>query len=352
MNTYRHNTERKAFLILLGLLCLAGMYMVYPFVNVLILSVVFVVLLHPLHRRYLRFAGHRRNVAALLSVGSVVFFLLLPVAVILTLVTTQLASAVNVSVNLQEPVTMSGYLAQLQEKLNFWGGKLEAWLQVDIHLAPLLQQAMTRVAQNLAKYSPRVVAETFGFFLHFFIMLIVSFYLFRDGADFFALLVRISPIKDQYEHHLAGEIRASIASTFYGSFLIGLIQAVLATLGFYFAGVPGFFVWGAVTFFMSFLPMLGTGAVFVPLTLLLLLKGNVKQATFLLGYGVLVIGSADNLLRPFLIRSHTHPLLLFLSIFGGLAVFGAIGLLLGPMLMAMLTATVKIYAQDFTQKTL
>lgn len=347
-----NKTEKRAFIILLLFLIAAGLYLLYPFLQTLILSIVFTVLFYPIHKKYLTWTHGRANLSATLSVTTVILFIFIPAAVLLTLVMTQLTSMLTTSNLSITQTTFSGLLKAIQEQITFFAAKFEYLSGVNFDLVPLLQQGMSRIAQVLAKYSPAVLAGTVNFFLHFFIMTIVLFYLFRDGNEFLNTLIRLSPVKDQYERRLAVEIRDTIYGVFYGNFLTGLAQAALATLGYYFAGIEAFLVWGTVTFFMSFLPMLGTGAVIAPLVLVLFLQGQTKAAIFLAIYGGVVISSVDNLLRPVLIRSNMHQLVLFLSIFGGLAVFGALGILLGPMLLAMLTATIRIYAKDFASVSL
>lgn len=331
---------------MLLLLVVAGIYLLQPFFTALVLAGVLAVLFYPLHTRYLKWTK-RPGVAALLSVFSVVLLLVIPLTIMLTLVTTQLASAVVPRATQITPDNLSSFLNMLQERFTFLTAKFEYLSGIDFDLVPWIQKTLTLLAQTLAKYSPKVITGTASFALHFFVMIIVLFYLFRDGEDFFEQLIAISPVKDQYEHRLAREIKETIDGVFYGNFLTGLVQAILATVGYYFAGIDGFFVWGAVTFFMSFIPMLGTGAVLIPLVLMLVIQGQAKTALYLTIYGAVVIGSSDNLLRPILTRSNMHPVVVFLSIFGGLAVFGALGILVGPILMAMLTATVRIYARDF-----
>jgi len=342
-----NKTEKRAFFFLLLFLIAVGIYLLFPFLETMVLSIAFTVLFYPVHTRLLKWTGHRVNLAASLSVITVVLLLFIPLMILLTLVTTQLASFLaSANFNISES-SVSGLVLSIQQKLTFWAAKFEYVSGFNFDLVPMIQQGMGRLAQTLAQYSPAVLGKTANIFLHFFIMTIVLFYLFRDGKNFLNALILISPVKDQYERKLAKEIQQTIYGVFYGNFLSGLVQAILATVGYYFAGVDAFLVWGAITFFMSFLPMVGTGAVIAPLTLILWFQGHGSSALFLGVYGILVIGSVDNLLRPFLIRSNMHPLILFLSIFGGLAEFGAIGILIGPMFLALLTATIRIYATDF-----
>jgi Predicted permease len=342
-----HQTEKRSFMVLMLLLVIGGIYLLQPFFTALILAGVLTVLFYPLHQRYLKWTKDRAGLSALLSVISVVLVLLIPLAVMLTLVTAQLASVVVPHAAQMTPDNFTNFLASLQQKITFWTAKFEYLAGIDFQLVPWMQKLMGTLAQTVARYSPKVIAETANFGLHFFVMIIVLFYLFRDGRVFLNHLISISPVKDQYEHRLAKEIKVTIDGVFYGNFLTGLVQAILATIGYYFAGIDGYFVWGAITFFMSFIPMLGTGVVLIPLVLMLFIQGHTTKAVFLTIYGAVVIGSSDNLLRPLLTRSNMHSLVVFLSIFGGLAVFGPLGLLVGPIIMAMLTATVRIYARDF-----
>lgn len=342
-------TEHRAFLVLLGLLILIVSFLLYPFLNAIVLAIVLAVLFQPLHDKYLKWTRGRVNTSAALSTLSVVVLLIVPLAIVLTLVTAQLRELVMASEGVSAEPSVSGFIQYLQVKLTQLGRSLEGLIGLQMELGPYIRKSMSQMAQTLAKYSPQVVAETANFFLHFFIMLILLLYFFRDGKKFIIAFIRLTPVKDTYEHKLAAEIHETIRGVFYGNFITGLLQAVFATLGFFVLDVDGYLVWGALTFFMSFIPTVGTGAVVIPVIVTLFLQGKTVQAVILIFYGGLIVGGIDNLLRPYLMRQNMHPIFLFLSVFGGLTVFGPIGLLLGPMLMALLNATIRIYAKDFAQ---
>jgi predicted PurR-regulated permease PerM len=324
-----------------------GFYVLFPFLKILVITVILVIMFYPIHQRFLKWTRQRKGLSAFLSVASVTILIILPLAIIITLVTAQVASVVNnLTINISKP-HLTDLMTYGQEKISFFLAKWEYEFNLNLEIVPVIQRALSHIASFIATYSPQLVAGTANLLFSFFIMLIAMFFLFRDGDNFFLALMRISPVKDQYERRLAAEIRHTIYGVFYGSFLTGLVQATLATIGFYIAGVEGPIVWGVITFFVSFIPIIGTAGVIVPLVLILLLTGNVWQGVFLAVYGAIVIGLADNLLKPILIHSNMHPLVLFLSIFGGMAVFGPSGLLIGPIIMALLTATLSIYEKDF-----
>lgn len=339
--------ERKSFLVLLVMLLGAGAYILSPFLKTVVMAVAFSVLFHPLHATYLKWTKGRKTLSAFLSVLSVFALILFPVTGVLALVTIQLSGLVSALTRHMEDPTVTTLIEQLEKKLLFKSVKFD-FFGLDWDLIPILRKALQRLTVVLSQYSPSLIEDTLGFAFHIFVFIVVLYYLFREGKTFFRALVRVTPIKDQYEHRLAQEFKTTVHGVFYGSFLTALIQAALATAGFYLIGIDGFLVWGVLTFFVSFLPMVGTGAVVAPLSLLLLLQGQTREAGWVLLYGVVVISSMDNIVKPFLMGDNIHPVILFLSVFGGLAVFGPVGLLLAPMLMAMLMATLRIYEKDFS----
>jgi predicted PurR-regulated permease PerM len=344
-------TEHRAFLLLLGVLTLLGLYLVSPFLNAIVLAIALAILFQPLHGVFLRWTAGRPNAATLLSVSSVVFLLLLPLAAVMTLATGQLSALIIPSTETPSEVTVSEFLGYLQQRIVSLSARFERLVGIPLHLDALVRKGLSNLAEKMAPYSPKVFSETINFFMHLFIFLVLLTYFLRDGKRFLTALIRITPIKDHYEHRLAGEIRSIIQAIFYGQFLTSLLQAMVATAAFYFLGIDGYLVWGCLIFFVSFLPLLGTGAVLAPMTIVLFVQGKPMQGVLML-ICALLVGSIDNLLRPFLMRSNMHSLFVFLGLFGGLLVFGPIGILLGPMLMALLTATVRMYAEDFAHEPL
>ncbi len=347
MASVSSHLEKRAFVwLLLGLLA-GALYVIHPFFYVVSLSVILVVLFNPLHRKFFRWTRGRENLSAVFSVLSVLLLIIIPMGVLFTFLTAEVANFIQYVSNNGETTSVSGLLSHWQDLLSPVMEKIEQWFGIRVNWANLAKQSAQGLGKIFAQYSPSVVAGTANFFFQLFIMLLLVFYLFRDGSLIFEKLLKISPVKDKYERNLAREIENTIQGVFYGTFLTGLIQAILATLGYWIAGVPSPLLWGFLTFFVSFIPLVGTSAVLVPMVLYLLIHGSYGYALFLGVYGVVIIGSSDNLLKPLLIRSNVHQALLFLGIFGGLAVFGALGLLLGPILMAMLTATLRIYEKDY-----
>jgi len=343
--------QRRSFLFfLLGLLAFF-FFLLKPFLVPLLLAVVLVVLFYPLYSWFLkRFRGHRYP-ASFMATFLVTVFLFLPGVFLLSLVVNQLLGVVDQVVTFVEKGQFMELLKNWNVHLQDYIGEIESSFRVQVNLKAMAVGAIKQFAVYAYKYSPGVLAQTLTFFFQGFLMLIVVFFLFVEGKGIYREFILLSPLKDSHESALALEMRGMIYAVVYGSFVTALVQGILATVAFYFLGIQGYLVWGALTFLFSFIPILGAASVWVPAAIILFLTGEVKSGIFLTLYGALLISGIDNVLKPLLMRGKNklHPLLLFLSIMGGLLFVGPIGILLGPVTLAVFLASLKIYKQEFLQ---
>lgn len=175
------------------------------------------------------------------------------------------------------------------------------------------------------------------------------YYFFRDGEGFIAVIKSLIPMPEDDKNMFMGMIHQVLCATLRGSLLTGLVQGCLGLFIFLVTGFSAPILLGVLTGFASFIPVVGTSMVWVPATLYLLISGSTTNGLILLGFSVLVISQADHFLRPMLIggRMELHRMLLFFSILGGLALFGILGIFLGPMLTSMSVAILEIYRKRF-----
>jgi predicted PurR-regulated permease PerM len=140
-----------------------------------------------------------------------------------------------------------------------------------------------------------------------------------------------------------------IAATIYGVLVISAIQGTLGTIIFSLLGLPSPLLWGVVMFFLSMIPMAGAFLVWVPAAIYLAVTGAYVKALVLVAWGLLVIGTIDNFLSPRLVgrRARLHELLIFFGVLGGIEVFGVLGLILGPVLVAVTLALVEMMRQAY-----
>lgn len=175
--------------------------------------------------------------------------------------------------------------------------------------------------------------------------------LLAEGPRLLGFFYRLSPLDDRYEARLVGVFREFAINMVIGSFATAAAQGVAASLGFWFFGVPNALFFGVLTAIGSFVPVIGTGIIVVPAVLYVGAQVGTYEALGLLVYAVVVIGSVDNLLRPLFMRgsSAIHPLLIFIAVFGGMAWMGVTGVLVGPVLVAFFLALNRIHDEEFGQ---
>ena len=197
----------------------------------------------------------------------------------------------------------------------------------------LAAKAGTFVAEGLAA-GAKGTAE---FLLLIFIMLFAMSYFLTDGPALLDTALRFTPLSKDDKKRLLNTFSSVGRATLKGTLVIGIVQGGLGGLSFWFAGIKGVFFWGAVMAVSSVIPSVGTALVWVPAVIFLVLKGQIGAAVGVGLWCAVIVGSADNFLRPLLIGRDTEmpDIVVMLTTLGGLAVFGLAGLLIGPIIGAM-----------------
>ena len=190
------------------------------------------------------------------------------------------------------------------------------------------------------------------FFLNLIIMFITLFFFLRDGKKFVDKFSDYLNIHKKKYATITARLKQVIHAIVYGYGLVALIQGALGALGFFIFGVSSPIFWGIIMAIMSFIPFFGTGAIWVPASLYLLIKGwttgssvMMYKAGGLFLYSLLLVGSIDNMIRPFIVgdKANIHPAIIILGIFGGIALFGSIGILVGPLVLSLTAIIIETY---------
>ena len=179
-------------------------------------------------------------------------------------------------------------------------------------------------------------------------MLFVLFFLLRDHDTIIAAIRHILPLSRSQEDKLLEEVEKVSKSAVMGSFLTAIAQGFAGGIGMWLAGFQGLF-WGTMMGFASFIPVVGTALIWIPAAIFLFLTGDTTWGIFLTIWSVAVVGSIDNLLRPFLMQGSAgmNTLMIFFSLLGGLHLFGLIGLIYGPLIFAITMVLFNIYEEEF-----
>lgn len=316
--------------------------MLQPFFNVLLWAAVLAVVFYPMHRR-IRARMRSPALAAAVSTLLVIVFILLPVTFITVAVVRELTGAA---------ASFQSGVADFSLASTPWVGWIMDWLDQYIHVdrdeaRKFVVERIQTWGAALAGSTLVVVGGAVGAIVQTVLVVFTLFYLFRDGDRIRHAAYEMLPIERVQAHDIAVRTRDVIGATVNGVLVIAAIQGTLGTMIFAILGLPSPLLWGVVMFFLSMIPMAGAFLVWVPAALYLVLTGSYIKAAILAGWGVVVISSIDNFLSPRLVgqRASLHELLIFFSVLGGLEVFGILGLILGPVVVAITLALIEMVRQ-------
>ncbi|MFL5311012.1 MAG: AI-2E family transporter, partial [Myxococcales bacterium] len=199
---------------------------------------------------------------------------------------------------------------------------------------------------------PALVGASVGALASAFIMLAAFFFLLVDGRHLIRLLGRISPLQAAQTEELLQEFANVSSATLVGAALTALVQAVLATIGFALAHVPHAIFLGIATLVASFVPVVGTALIWIPVIALLVLTGHLTAAIFVGVWCGVLLTAADNVVKPLAMRGKVemHTGLVFLALLGGITMFGLLGIIAGPLVIAFLLALLRMYERDFADR--
>jgi len=334
-----------AALILFGVLQILAAY-----VTPIMLGGVLVTLTYKLYRRLRTRLKERENLSALLMILGVTLLVILP-ALVLSMVLINQASDVFQRF---ENTDMKVVLARIQvsERLSFLKsfGVDPAKLDLEQSVATAVKRipalVATRGGQFLATFANAIIG--------FFIMLFAMFFLYTEGDRLLREIKLLSPLPDKYDQEIIGKFKDVVDATFRGQMLTALAQGAVTGIGFMIAGLPGGVFWGAIAALFAVLPMVGAATIWVPGTIYLFIAAGsgdtpMWKAVFMLAWGIGVVSTIDNVVRPWAMKGKADmsAVILLISILGGLKAFGMLGLILGPLLFAMFVTVVHIYKNFF-----
>ncbi|QCI67395.1 AI-2E family transporter [Phreatobacter stygius] len=304
-----------------------GLYLCYlialPFLSALAFALALAVLAAPLQRR-LESLTHRPGLSAALSVALVIMVVVVPFLA----VGQRLAVEAAKGAGLLQAEVQAGNL-QHAVSIHPWLGPVVAWIGEQIELTTILGNAATWLTNAGTSLVTGSMTQLLVALVTFYLL----FYFLRDRRAILGYLRSLSPLREPATERLFRSVDDTIHATVYGTFVTALLQGALGGLMFWFLGLPTPLLWGLVMAILAIVPVLGAFIVWFPAALYLAITGDWGKAAILTLWGGIVIGGIDNVLYPLLvggrIRLHTVPM--FIAMIGGLALFGAAGLVLGPL---------------------
>jgi predicted PurR-regulated permease PerM len=293
------------------------------------------VIAHPLHKWIERRIG-RPNIAAGISVAIVAVAILAPVLFVLNSLFEQVAKNAQL-VQQEEIVRLSEQITARSPRL----APVVKWVNQQINL----QGDTASIAQAVATRATQYVAGSLWIAAQALITLFLLFFFFRDRRSALEALRHLVPLSRAESNDIFHRVEDTIFATLYGSMSVALIQGALGGLIFWLLGLPAPLLWGVVMALLATVPMLGTFVIWMPAAIFLATQGEWGKALILVGWGAIVIALVDNLVYPMLVgqRLRLHPVLVFITIVGGVFLFGAVGIVIGPLILSITDALLEIW---------
>ena len=338
---------QAAFLLLLVVaISLLFFAMVRSLIMAVFIAAILSGMLYGLYQRLVRWFKGRESLASIATILIFVFALLIPLSAFLGIVTTQ-ALDVSEAVGpwLQEQAARPDDLDRLIQRLPF-AGAVEPYQEQ-------ITEKVAEVAQNVGSFVfAKLAAATKGtvlFFFMLFVMLYAMFFFLKDGPAVLNRILYYMPLSPEAENRLVQKFVSVTRATIKGTLVIGVAQGALAGVAFAVAGIHGSAFWGTVMAVLSILPGIGIALVWVPAVIYLVAIGKTAVGIGLALWCGLVAGTVDNVLRPRLVGRDTQmpDLLILLATLGGLVLFGAVGIVVGPIVAALFLTVWEIYGEFF-----
>ncbi|MBN9685014.1 MULTISPECIES: AI-2E family transporter [unclassified Corallococcus] len=339
------DSKRWSNFIFAGLFALALILfsrILLPFLMPVLLGGFLVVLFMPIQDSLDRRLQGRKSLTAGLSTLAVFLLILAPLALVGWMVAREVLQFVGQAQDLLDQVDLRHHF------LNSLPRGLSRYVHFDPESSETERLLMTAVSGGAGLLADVVGAGT-ELIVNMFLMTVAMYYFFLDGRRLVNEVARLIPLERRYFDAFSHEFTDVAYAIIYGNTVTALVQGAVGFVGLLIAGVPHAGVWGAAMVLVALVPVGGTALVWGPIGVILIAANRVSEGVFLLAWGTFLVGSIDNVIRPRLCGSRMalHPLLVFLSMFGGLAVFGMMGLLVGPLIASIFMAMVRIYRRDF-----
>ena len=349
--TASERSAPRALQVLLGASFVLVLAVFRPFAAAFFLAVVLGMVLWPFHQWLTARLRGRGALAAGVLVVLVIVLVLGPLVGLSAFLITETTQAVQfVSRTVQSEGTR-GLIEKLPDTLERQLHRVLDLVELDAaELATSVQKQLAKAGGSAAAALGAAVSATGSLLFQGTMMVLALFFVLTNKVGLINWLDEASPLRRGQTTELFAEFVRVCKSIILSTAATALVQSVVALVGYFIAGVPHPFFFFAVTFFVAFIPALGAASVCVAAAGIRLLMGHPWAALFLLVYAIAVVGLVDNVVKPLLMKDgvRMHGAVVFFALLGGLTAFGAMGLLIGPLAVALFLAMLRMYQRDYS----
>ncbi|MDB3936003.1 AI-2E family transporter [Granulosicoccus sp.] len=338
--------NRGVLILILVLISFLFLRLLQPFLQPIFIAALFAALFYPLFKRVLHVVGDRRVLASALTLIIVLFFIVVPLGMLLGVVTSQAVDiAQSATPWIRQQIATPGQLTQTLENLPFFS-VIEPYRDIALErLGTLAGFASGWIVDAVQKATLGTVSALVSVL----IMLYTMFFFLIDGDRLLYYVLYYLPLNDEDETKLLIRFTSVTRATLKGTAVIGVLQGSLAGTALYVAGIPSALFWAVAMMVLSVVPAVGTALVWIPAVIYLMVGGEFLTAFAVAVFCGVVVGTVDNLVRPKLVGNDTqlHELMIFFSTLGGLLMFGFMGFVIGPIIAALFVTIWELYGDEF-----
>lgn len=306
-----------------------------PFLASLVWALALAVLVRPVYRRIERSLKNKS-----LAAGVTTFFVATLVVVPLVIVTRQVAREIWNNLQTVERGIESGeWRARIES--NRYGAELLRVMEEEVNLRATTEQMISQIPGFLSAF----LSGSIWIVLQMLVTFFALFFFFRDGEQFVGNVRWMLPLSDTETDAVFKRVIDALYATVFGEILLAAGQGAMGGLIFWILGLPAPFLWGFVMMVLAFLPVVGTWMIWFPAAVFLMFGGELTKGLVLIAWGILVLSLLSSMLYPVLIgdRLRLNTLLVFVAIFGGIMAFGMVGIILGPLVIALSISLIEIW---------
>ena len=317
-----------------------------PFLMPILLAAILAVVLQRPYNFFLRLTKNSKKISAfIIALLGIIFFSLLFLLVI--------GLIVNEASGLFQSASTGGlvyqkYFDHLTNGINN-NNILKSVGISNLINADTLKTSFAQLGQNAFAILQKTYQGIANLLFLTIVMFFTLYYFLIGGKELVKQVMYLSPLRNSHEKILIEKFISISRATIKGTLVVGVIQGIVGALLFTIVGIPSAIIWGIVMMFLSLIPMVGTGLVWLPTAIVMLLLGNIWQGVVILAVGFGVISVIDNFLKPKLVGkdSQMHPLMVFFATLGGIELLGFLGFIIGPVIVALFLALWEIYGVEF-----
>jgi predicted PurR-regulated permease PerM len=277
----------------------------------------------------------KRSLAAVILIFLSFIIILLPFYILVNMLSTKVGFAIQHSNEVL--LSIKQFIQQYEKKY-----------QMNILTETNIQKVTNWGAQTL----PGVLGATVSTLIAIIVMYFILFFMLTQGRKMESAFYEWAPLKDENIMLLRNDLNKMVLSNAIGIPLIALLQGIVGLIGYILIGVPEPLFWFVITVFTALLPVVGAALAYIPLALLLFAGGDSVRGLIVLGFGLGVVGSVDNIFRFWLAKKlgDVHPLITVFGVIIGINLFGFIGIIFGPILISLFLIMIRIYTNEFSMK--